>query len=142
MESQGRCWRPFRDRIKSPFIRWVGSFWLGVNAEGEEEEAGAIPEFTWVPGILPEANKLFQGGKEISNWRPCHHNDIKLIHEHLGDVIRLGRENRRQTVAQDQIWPAAYYCMAYKLKMDFMFLNFFLNQRKIVKIIKFKFQCT
>lgn len=85
----------------------------------------------------------FRGGKEISNCRPCYHNDIKLLHEHLGDIIRLGSGNRRQTVAQDQIWPAAYYCMAYKPKMDFMFLN----QKKIVKIIKiqmikFTFHCT
>ena len=91
MESQGRCWRPFRDRIKSHSIRWVDSSWQDLNGGGAGEEARGNSRVHTMPGILSKASKDFRGGKEISSWRPCYHNDIKLIHEQLGISLAWGR---------------------------------------------------
>lgn len=91
MESQGRCRRPFRDRIKTCFIRCVDSSRQDLNGGGDREEATGNSRVHTMPGILPKASKDFRGGKEISSWRPCYHNDIKLIHEQLGISLAWGR---------------------------------------------------
>lgn len=59
-----------------------------------------------------------------------------LIDEHLG--ISLAWEDQ-QTTAGDQIWPTACYCMV-QAKNGFYNLNGFFNQKKNVKILKFRFQ--
>lgn len=79
-----------------------------------------------LPGMLPGASSRFRGGKEVSSWRPSYHDDIKLIHEHLGIGLDLGP----QTAAQHQIWPAAYDRTSRKLKTDFIFLSGVLKKIK------------
>lgn len=64
-----------------------------------ERKPGEIPEFTGVPDILPEASEYFKGGQETSSWRPCSHNDITLVDEHLG--MSLDWEDQQTTVGGD-----------------------------------------